>query len=153
VRHALALLGIDQLRRVLTLMILADIHGKGPRELMVAALLRARMLETLGPRFNVPNRGPSLFLMGMFSLLDAILRRPLIDVLSELNLEVDIADTLLGRGPGDRPLDRLFALVIAYERADWDTVVASSASVHLDLDDLAKEYRRALQWARDTAPA
>ncbi len=153
VRHALALLGIDRLRKVLTLMILADIHGKGPRELMVTALLRARMLETLGPRFNVPNRGASLFLMGMFSLLDAILRRPLADVLSELNLEVDIADALLGRGSGDRPLHRLFALVTACERADWSTVEASAASARLDLDDLAKEHLRAQQWARETAPA
>ena len=153
VRHALALLGIDRLRKVLTLMILADIHGKGPRELMVTALLRARMLEALGPRFHVPNRGASLFLMGMFSLLDAILRRPLTDVLGELNLEVDIADALTGRSSSDRPLHRLLAFVTAYERADWSTVEASAASVHLSLDDLAKEHLQAQKWAREAAPA
>ncbi|HSR08465.1 MAG TPA: hypothetical protein VLM42_15030 [Bryobacteraceae bacterium] len=110
------------------------------------------MLETLGPRFNVPNRGASLFLMGMFSLLDAILRRPLTDVLSELNLEVDIADALMGRGSADHPLRRMFALVTAHERADWDTVKASAASVHLDLGDLAKEHLQAQQWVREAAP-
>jgi EAL and modified HD-GYP domain-containing signal transduction protein len=151
--HALALLGVDQLRKVLTLMILADIHGERPRELVVIALQRARMLEALGPRFNLPNRGASLFLMGMFSLLDAILRRPLSDVLSELNLEADIADALLGHGDSHSALRRLFALVIAYEQADWGTVEANAAFAHLDLDDLAKEHLLAQQWARETAPA
>lgn len=152
VRHALALLGVDRLRRVLTLMILADIQGKQPRELMVAALLRARMLETIGPHSGVPNRGASLFLMGMFSLLDAMLRRPLTDVLSELNLEADIEDAMLGRGSCDRPLHRLFALVTAYERADWKTVEARAASLHLNLSEIATEHLQAQKWAREIAP-
>lgn len=153
VRHALALLGVDQLRKVLPLMILADIHGWGPRELMMTALLRGRMLEILGPRLNLPYQGASLFLMGICSLLDAILIRPLPDIMGELNLDAEIANILLGRSSRDCPLGRLFTLVTAYERADWDTVEAIAAAVNFDLDELAKEHLRARQWAREAVPS
>ena len=152
-RHALALMGMDQLRKLLSLMVVADINGKGPRELLVTALVRARMSEILGPRFGLENREASLFLMGLFSLLGAILHRPLEDVLNELNLEPDVSDALLGRSPSDYPLRRLFAFVVACESGDWSSLVAAAERARINLHGLSQGHIQALQWAEEVASA
>ncbi len=151
-RHALALLGMDQLRKLLSLMVVADINGKGPRELLLTALVRARMSELLGPSFGLEGREASLFLMGLFSLLGAILRRPLEEVLNELNLEPDISDALLGRSPSNHPITRLFAFVMAYESGDWPSLVTAEHA-RINLHGLSEGHIQALQWADEIACA
>ena len=146
-RHALALMGMDQLRKLLSLMVVADINGKGPRELLVTALVRARMSETLGPSFGLESREASLFLMGLFSLLGAILHRPLDEVLNELNLEPDVSDALLGRSPSDDPLPRLFAFVVACESGDWPSLAAAAECAPINLHGVSEQHIEALQWA------
>jgi c-di-GMP-related signal transduction protein len=149
-RHALALMGLDRLRKLLSLMVLADVSGKGPRELLLTALMRARMSEILGPSFGLEGREASLFLMGLFSLLGAILRRPLEQILNELNLEQDVSDALLGRSPSDHPLTRLFAFVTAFESGNW-TSLATAENARIDLRCLAQGHIQSLLWAEEIA--
>jgi len=145
VQHALALLGIDQLRKLLPLMVIADFNGAGPQELLLTALARARMTEILAPRFGLGDRPGLLFLMGLFSLLDVILQRPLEEILSELNLDEDLVGTLLGRCPVDHPVRRLHELVVAYESSDWASVLRGAEEAGLSLRDLSEAHLRAFQ--------
>jgi len=150
-RHALTLMGMDQLQKLLSLMVVADINGKGPRELLLTALVRARMSEMLGPSFGLEGREASLFLMGLFSLLGAILHRPLDEVLTELNLEPDVSDALLGRSPSDNPLPRLFAFVVACESGDWSSLEAAAERARINLQRVSEGHIQALQWAEQIA--
>jgi EAL and modified HD-GYP domain-containing signal transduction protein len=134
-------------------MVVADLNGKGPRELLVTALVRARMAELLGPSFRMADRGSSLFLMGLFSVLDAILRRPLDEILSELNLEEDLSNALLGQGPRDHPVRRLLEFVTMYELGNWPLLSAAAEEAGVNLDGLSKGYIEALRWADAVARA
>jgi c-di-GMP-related signal transduction protein len=147
VEHALALLGMDQLRKLLSLMVVADINGKGPRELLVMALVRARMAETFAPSFGLADRQASLFTMGLFSLLDVILRRPLEEILSELNLDEDLSAALLRQCPTDHPVRRLYDLAVACEVADWSAIVKGAEGARISLRDLSEGHLRAVRWA------
>lgn len=62
--------------------------------------------------------------MGLLSHLDAILHRPNEEIIAELDLEKDLASTLLGRADDQNQLSLLYELIQAYERVDWIRTVA-----------------------------
>ena len=58
-------------------------------------------------------RAPELFMLGMFSMIDAILNRPLSDILSQLPISEDVKTALLGE---ENPLRRVYQAALAYEK-------------------------------------
>ena len=74
IKQALALLGLEPLRRWATLTIFAEVGDK-PRELFVTALIRARFCECAGS--HADGSPPELFTLGLFSVLDALTGTPM----------------------------------------------------------------------------
>jgi EAL and modified HD-GYP domain-containing signal transduction protein len=110
-------------------------------------LVRARFSELLAERSGLRSRREDCFLMGMFSRLDAMLGRPLEDVLKELNLHEEIVRALLRPAkPGDR-LPGLWDLVLAYEEADWKQVDPLAAMLHIKTTLLGTCYTEAVAWS------
>lgn len=143
VQLALTLLGVETVRRwasIWTVAALAE-PGRGSHiELLTMAIIRARCCELL----DAPNHGDG-FLLGMCSLLDALLGQPL-DALLELLPLGDEVRHALGGGQNARRL--LLDCVIAYERGAWDTCEQLAARAGLDPAKLPVAYREALAWAR-----
>ncbi|MEL6349253.1 MAG: HDOD domain-containing protein [Myxococcota bacterium] len=129
IRHALVLLGMPAVRMWVNLLLLSDAQGKSP-ELMLTALRRGRMCELIARRNDLRNP-EGYFLVGMFSVLDALLDAPVDQLLSSLPLSEDIQAALLDqRGPMGHTLQA----VLAAERAE-----------DVSLTDI---YLEALGWAR-----
>jgi EAL and modified HD-GYP domain-containing signal transduction protein len=80
----------------------------------------------------------------MFSLLDAILGRPLAEVLKDMPLASDVKDALLGE---EGRLHDVYHYVIAYEQADWAKFSACAAKLGADESALPPLYMDALAWA------
>jgi EAL and modified HD-GYP domain-containing signal transduction protein len=119
-------------------------------ELTTVSLLRATMCERLAKLAGLPRQASNLFLVGLFSALDALLGRPLDQLLDQLAVPETVRAALLGE-PG--PLGDVFALVLAYERAEWDEVSARSASLGIDENALPWLYTRSAEWvAQVTKP-
>jgi EAL and modified HD-GYP domain-containing signal transduction protein len=147
IRHALTLLGEREIRRWATLISLASMGNGKPGELIVMSLCRGRLLEKLAESVEHVEEAQDFFLMGLLSLLDAIVDCPLSDCLSSLPLASDIADALSGT-PGHYR-DAL-ELSIAYETADWDAVFARSRDLGVRASDLPALYLSAARWSRET---
>src|SRR5207247_429686 len=96
VRQSLALLGEDAVRKWASVVALAGLAHEQPSELLVSSLVRARFCEVIAASVKLEERGQELFLMGLFSLLDAITGRPMHDILANLPLADDIKMALLG---------------------------------------------------------
>ena len=79
VRHALVMLGLSELRKWLSLIIMRGLAEDKPAELIHQSLVRARMLEQLGKTLGWRTSEDDLFLLGLFSFLDVLLERPLAD--------------------------------------------------------------------------
>jgi c-di-GMP-related signal transduction protein len=94
VRHALALLGERKVRRWVRLVATLTIGENRSSELVAAAMVRARFCELLAPR--IPHSESDLFLMGMLSMVDAILEIPMISVLEAIPLDHETKALLLG---------------------------------------------------------
>ncbi|MBK7878678.1 MAG: HDOD domain-containing protein [Planctomycetes bacterium] len=145
VRDAVVLLGLENTRNLVTLILLSRIEDKPP-ELLLLAMTRARMCESLAQRRRRPDPR-SAFTVGMFSLLDAILDQPMTKILDALPLGVPAKEALTER-KGD--LGNLLDAVVGCERGDWIQVerhLGEEAPVFdcfLDSVAWATEIRRTL---------
>jgi EAL and modified HD-GYP domain-containing signal transduction protein len=138
VRDAVVLLGERRVRQWLTLTVLAGIDGK-PVELLTTALIRAAMCEQLAPLAGASPE--AAFMVGLLSVLDALLDAELDEVLAELPL-TEQALAALERGEG--PAGRVLGLAVAWERGDLE-VLTGPAGRGLPLLEC---YLRALAWAQ-----
>ncbi len=145
VRQALALLGLANIRQWLSVMMLAALGKDRPPELMRMALLRGRMLEKLAEK-RAPARKSDYFVLGMFSLLDAILGTPMQTALEQLYLPEDIHAGLLDRAT---PRGRELALVEALERDDWAETDEIARGLGVAMGDLVRLHTEALLWVND----
>jgi c-di-GMP-related signal transduction protein len=142
-RHALTLLGLNEIRRWASVWAMADLGREAPGELVVDSVARARFCELLAQRTAFRHRASDLFLMGLFSHLDAIMSRPLDEILSALPVPPEVRAALLG---DDNPLRRVLETVVAYEAADWERCAGCCELAGLPEDDLPGCYLRATEW-------
>ncbi|MDZ7638015.1 MAG: EAL domain-containing protein [Bryobacterales bacterium] len=94
-RHAFALLGAENLRKWILLAVVPYLASNKPHELVVESLLRARFCELLAESSKLYSRAADLFLVGLFSVLDAVLDKPLSEIVQSLELPPDVRDVLL----------------------------------------------------------
>lgn len=144
IEHAVSMLGISGVRRLLTLIAMNEAADDKPAELMVQCLIRAHFCETLASGTKFKERSPELFLAGLFSLIDAILDQPMADILQQLSLSDDCQNLLLRK---NNDLSDICRLVTAYERNDWDEVGHHAATLDLDEKLVAEAYRESVSWA------
>jgi len=146
IRHALVFLGVDQIRKWASVWVLAGLNSSGTQETVSVALLRARCCELLGNTLVGPDEGASYFLLGLCSLLDVILGRPMADALADMPLASAINDALLGAPSQPR---QLLNAVVAYERAMWEEAALAMEQLGLSVATLPEAYADALGWARE----
>lgn len=116
IMQAMTLLGETEVRRWASLALVTFLGADRPSEVIVHSLIRGNMCELLAPDFNLIGRESELFLLGMFSMLDVLIGRPLEEVLDDINISQEIKIALLGKGGryGD-----LYETVVSYEKGDW----------------------------------
>jgi c-di-GMP-related signal transduction protein len=143
VRHALSLLGENDTRRWMRLVALLAAGQNKPSDLILSALVRARFCELIGPYVQQPE--PDLFMMGLMSLVDAILEIPMSFVLENITLTPEIQATLLGNTSSLSPV---FRLMLAQESGDWERVGELAKAMGLIEKDVEQRYWEAMRWAR-----
>jgi c-di-GMP phosphodiesterase len=134
-RQAISLIGLDTMRGWMSLIMMSSLVDKPP-ELTNIALQRARMAESMAKIYGQPQ--PEIFfLVGLFSVLDALMDQPMDQILPQLNLSETISNALLKYEglPG-------FILkgIKAYENGDWATVktlnIPDETLTHIYLDSI-----------------
>jgi EAL and modified HD-GYP domain-containing signal transduction protein len=121
IKHAVTILGFKVIRDWVRLLLLSQIDNKNP-EVIWRALFRGKMCESVGLH-TYPERADQFFTVGLFSVLDTLMDRTLVELVEALPLDQEIVDALLGRGNG--PLVEALNLVVAYDRAEWGAVAHS----------------------------
>jgi EAL and modified HD-GYP domain-containing signal transduction protein len=143
-RHALLLLGYLQLQRWLS-MILVDTVSRdaSARPLLWLSVRRACLMERLSAAGVDGALGPELFMTGLFSLLDCLMRRPLSDLLDGLPVGPRVRSSLQGNGPYATHLE----LVRGLEQARPDLALPCAARMGLS----AAQCNRAVAAALESA--
>jgi len=145
IQHAISLLGYKNIVRWLRVLLLADLNtSTRGRELTFRSAQRGRFLELLAETSLAPFDSESMFLLGLFSLLDAILDQPMSEVLTSLPLTEELEAVLSGEDQnGAMWLD----LIALQEQAQWMKLLDQIHSLNLKPEQTAACYVQALQWA------
>jgi EAL and modified HD-GYP domain-containing signal transduction protein len=134
IKQAIMVLGSVKLKNWLRAVLLADMsqHGDMPRELAELSLQRARFLEQVATRYDYWDFDPgSLFLLGLFSLLDAILGIPMAKITDHLPLDEKLKAAL--RREEKSEYQPLFDLEESLEEADWERLEHLTRKLGFDL--------------------
>jgi c-di-GMP-related signal transduction protein len=143
VRHALVMLGEREVRRWIRLAATLVASQSRSSDLVLAALVRARFCELLAPSLQPGH--PDLFLVGLLSLMDAILGIPMALVLAGISLDRETTAVLLGHSSPHSPI---YELMLAQEKAQWEKVAQLSGRLRLRGSFIAECHWKAMQWAR-----
>jgi EAL and modified HD-GYP domain-containing signal transduction protein len=142
IRQAILLLGMDRIRTWASVWAMAGINGRNTTEVVTIAVLRARCCELLGKVLG-EDTGQELFLLGLCSLLDAMLGQPLANVVPGLPLSKETRSALLGQ---DNQARRVLDAVILQERGAWDRAEEAAFRAGLSGADLAVAHAEAIRW-------
>ena len=146
VHHALVMLGMGEIRKWVSLIVMRAIAENKPDELVRQSLIRARMLERLGTILKMTQQGDDLFLIGLFSNLDVLMGRPMAELLGGVAVSGTVRMALLQREgmPGF-----LYSLVRNYETCQWDDVTHTADMLGLSHDEVFPTYMDAVRWCTD----
>jgi len=147
-RQAIVLLGEKEIRRFVSLMALASLAEDKPGELMRASIVRAKLCELLGKVNSTQVDEAELFILGLFSLIDAILDQPMEAVMKELPLADEIKGAIV---KGEGRLAPYLHVVSAYESGDWEGLKDAAAKAGIQEDALPQHYLEAVVWAENIA--
>lgn len=152
ISHALARLGEEAIRHWAVLAALPIMAKDKPGELVTHSLVRASFCERL-VKLAVRSE-PSLgFLMGLFSLLDALIDVPLQEALRQAGVGPAISGALLDASEGDEALRCVYKLVREYETGHWRDASASAANLGINAAALATAYSESTLWAQQALHA
>ncbi len=142
--QALALLGEREVKKWVSLIALASMGQDKPEELIIQTMIRAKFCESLAPAIRLSERADDLFLLGMFSLIDTILSRPIAEILTEIPIADEIKDALLGK---EGRLRTVYEFVQVCEKADWQRLPEYTAKLGIQEANAYQLYLSALQWS------
>ncbi|MBF4695009.1 EAL and HDOD domain-containing protein [Fusibacter ferrireducens] len=137
INHALTMLGLNEIRKWVTLIMLRDVSSEKPDEIIKVSLIRAIFSERVSPYFGLKERDMESFLLGLFSLIDTIMEKPLFEVLEQLPLKEDVKGALLGL---KNPFHDLLRLLKYYEKGNWDMIIDITAQYDVDYGMINQLY-------------
>jgi len=146
--QAIMLLGWIKLKSWLRAVLLVDMAGKDevPQELAALSLQRGKFFELLATAYDYWGFNPgTLFLVGLFSLMDAILALPMEEVVEMLPLDAKLK-VALRRDP-DSEYRPLFNLLDCLEDGDWPALETLSQQLCMDIDRIKEAFTEARGWA------
>jgi len=150
IEQALSLLGLNNIRRWLTLLAMTSLGENKPPELIRQALWRARFLEALA-RHTGEDIVDDDFMMGLFSILDALLDCSMQESLKEISLVDHVHNGLIDL---NSPMGKKLALSFAIEQADWDFIKAfTDDGRRISYIDLTRLQVEAMHWADEQMAA
>ncbi len=146
IKFALSYIGLREFERWISILMIHDLGKNKPEELIKISLIRTRFAESLAKRAKMIQFEHESALMGLFSILDAILDQPMSEVLSEVSLPQSILEVLIY---GEGILFPIYELMISYEQGNWPVVEAISETLNIEDYSIYHAYREAIKWAND----
>jgi EAL and modified HD-GYP domain-containing signal transduction protein len=144
---ALIMVGDITFRHIATLAITSELNAGQPPEILRMAFVRGRFCEQAAGLCDLSS--PEQYLLGLLSLLPAMLRISMADLAPSMPLREEIREALLGISRRERCL---LEWLESYERADWDRCEEVVQSNGLNREELIRNYIEAVSWAETVLP-
>lgn len=141
-REAISFLGDKDFRRFATLIATSKLSNDKPNELIRHSIIRARFLELTA--LELEENSSELFLLGLFSLVDAILDKKVKDILAKLPVSEKIHMALLEK---KGPLYPFLRFIESYETGNWRAFEFVRRTIALEDSRIVELYIESVKWA------
>ncbi|NCP63620.1 MAG: EAL domain-containing protein [Paraglaciecola sp.] len=142
-RHALNYMGEVEIKKFIALLALANLSDDKPNELLHLSLVRAKFCDLVGNEKGIGSNPPTGFLVGLFSLLDALLDQDMKTLVEKLPLVEEVKIALCG---GQNDLSMYLLLVKAFESGNWLKVLRLAKILEIDQKVLHSLFNQAIVW-------
>lgn len=146
IKHACAMLGQKELKRWINTAVTSELCADRPNEIMRVSMIRAKFAEKLAVLFGKELDQEEVFLMGLFSLIDQMLDKPLEEALGMVNLSKNIKESLL---TSTGKYSDIMSFVKEYENAEWSELSRKMILTSVSDKDVYNCYAEALGWYHD----
>lgn len=144
INQAIVLLGEKGIRRFLSLIAMAGLAADKPDELIRTSIIRAKFCELLGKGDGIQTSPSELFMLGLFSLIDAIMDNSMAYLIENIPLPRSIKEALIHHKGEMYPY---LKLTICYEKGDWQEINKLTGALNVDENRLPEDFMEALNWA------
>ncbi len=142
--HAITYLGEKELRRFIILVLISELASDKPGELVRQALVRAKMGELLAGKTTLQDKTDEIFLVGLFSLLTAMLDTTIDFICEQLSLSENLQNALVDQ---TGPYAPFLEVVLSYEKRDKKACLAAVRKIGLAPDQLHQSYMESIAFA------
>jgi len=144
-KDAFTRLGMKESKKIIYYNFLKSITPDDiPSELIKKSLIRGKQAELLSVSFNLNDSKEELFLLGLLSLINIILKDDMKKILKRIHLSEEICEALLGN---KNELSDVLDLIILYERNYEDTFLKKINQYNIDLETFTNTYLSSIQWS------
>jgi EAL and modified HD-GYP domain-containing signal transduction protein len=144
IQSALLAVGEETFRRIATVAITSELCADQPAEVLRMAFVRGRFCELAAVLCGLDPA--EQYLLGMLSLLPAMLRLPMEQLTPMLPLRGEIRQALQGKPNSERAL---LQWLERHENGDWAASDAVVEANGLDQEEVVGCYAEAVGWAED----
>jgi EAL and modified HD-GYP domain-containing signal transduction protein len=142
IRSAIVYVGDDLFRRIGTLAVTSELNAGSSPEILRIALVRARFCEIVSALCSL--EATEQYLMGLFSLLPAMLQTPMEEALAGLPLRTEIREALLGRRG---PLRCSLTWLESHERGEFEKSDEVAQAQGTEGRHMGERFTEATLWA------
>lgn len=144
--HAVAILGQREVRKWVTTAVARTLGSDKPDEITHLSLIRAKFAENLAALFDMDVYRQSLFLTGLFSVLDIVLEKTMSQALDMVMVSNPIRNALVSKKGEYYPV---MEMILSYESADWKAVSRQMILRDISAEQMYDAYIGAVTWYRD----
>ena len=142
IKQAIMLLGKEELKRWLTLVVMSEMQADDNDEVINSTIIRARLCELIAEKIN-KEKSSLAFFVGLFSNLDYLINRNMREIVKELSVDQEIKFALIGK---ENMLRDILMLVKAYEEMDKEKIDYYATKTKIDKQLLFNLYLQAVEW-------
>jgi EAL and modified HD-GYP domain-containing signal transduction protein len=148
IKNSVVFMGETLMRKFIFLIVTAELSVDKPVVLMKTAIQRAKFCETLAQNSALHKYADKAFLIGLFSVIDAILDRSMENIVQDLPLEDEIKKSLVDK----IGLYSCFIKIAdSYERGEWDVISLVVEQMGISEKKVSELYVASVEWANQQA--
>lgn len=151
IKQAILLLGLTDLQKWVYILAYRESGRKKDagvyEELMKTSLFRAKLCELMAKEIGYRNYS-EYFLVGMFSLIDSLLEKPMNIILKQLPLSDIVVETIAG---SKTEMSAILQMTIALERLDWEKIETTHKDIDLQMAQILDFVTVANKWTTHLA--
>ncbi|WP_427981905.1 EAL and HDOD domain-containing protein [Agarivorans sp.] len=137
IKHAVSYIGLAELKKLIRIVITAELAVNRPPILYSNAIKRAQTMAFMAKQYRLSSDAEVAYSVGLLSLFDAILAVDMAAICQQLSLPEDICQALVSR---EGAWGEMLQVIDAIEQGDWRQLQSKSKDLHFSINDLLEHY-------------